>query len=249
MRVIKLGGSLLDLPDLRDRLSLFLNELQPRLPSLVLVGGGGIVEAVRAYNRLWQLNETDCHWLSVRLMNSTANLLKLLFPDWALIESPLALADWLSQAKNEILDQSPQSELSSAAVSSEKSGILGTKSKCQPAIVAPDAFYSPVLNSDALPKNWDTTSDSISALLARLVEAEELILLKSTLAPSEPFLATHRPESVGTLTAETGRETAQRWVGRSSQDLVDKGFLTALPACLRWQVVNLRRWAPTTSIR
>ena len=47
MRVIKLGGSLLDLPDLGVRLTRFLHELTPQDSSLILVGGGPIVDAVR----------------------------------------------------------------------------------------------------------------------------------------------------------------------------------------------------------
>lgn len=183
MRVIKLGGSLLSCPDLNQRLQQYLAELQPSLPNLILVGGGSVVEAVRTYDRQWHLDEAGCHWLCVRLMDSTADLLQLLFPDWPLIECAESLAG---------LSQQPD---------------FGT------AIVAPKAFYSPKLNADALPLTWQTTGDSISLLLAKLVQAQELILLKSA-GPAE----------------------------ENGEPLIDANFFRLLPADLRWSVVNLRQW-------
>ncbi|HAW32424.1 MAG TPA: acetylglutamate kinase, partial [Planctomycetaceae bacterium] len=40
--VLKLGGSLLDLPDLKDRLSEFLAQLQDRRPLLICGGGSAV---------------------------------------------------------------------------------------------------------------------------------------------------------------------------------------------------------------
>ncbi|MEM7558752.1 MAG: hydantoinase/oxoprolinase family protein, partial [Planctomycetota bacterium] len=46
VRVVKVGGSLLDIPNLGDRLASWLSQ-QPRAVSLFVVGGGGLVDAVR----------------------------------------------------------------------------------------------------------------------------------------------------------------------------------------------------------
>ena len=46
IRVVKIGGSLLDLPDLSTRLSSWLNRQAP-MPTVWIVGGGMAVDALR----------------------------------------------------------------------------------------------------------------------------------------------------------------------------------------------------------
>ncbi len=156
IRVVKVGGSLLDWDQLPDRLRQFVMQRSPRAVSLVVAGGGEIVEAVRRYDQTHALNQEDCHWLCVDLMDSTTKLVAMLISDWPILQSPEELADWLRLQSNDL-------NLSGAV-----------------AIVSPKAFYSRTLHADRLPVSWDTTSDSISGLLADLVSANELILLKST---------------------------------------------------------------------
>jgi aspartokinase-like uncharacterized kinase len=150
--VLKLGGSLLDLPDLKQRLLRLIAQEYSNRPVLFLVGGGQIVDAVRHYDSIHHLQTEPTHWLCVELMNSTAAMVQQLC-DWPLLSESRMLAKWL-QARPTALPK--------------------------PAIVAPSAFYSPQLNSPALPLSWDSTSDSIAALLAQIVAATELVMLKST---------------------------------------------------------------------
>lgn len=157
LRVVKVGGSLLDWPELHGRLRSYIHQLSPLDSTLILVGGGKVVDAIREYDRIHSLDPMDCHWLCVDLMHSTAHLLGMMFPGWLILDSPQALGGWLIRIRN-----------------------FGSQAH-EAAIVSPKAFYSRVLNSERLPVSWDTTSDSISALLASLVEADELVLLKSTL--------------------------------------------------------------------
>ncbi len=55
-------------------------------------------------------------------------------------------------------------------------------------LIVPEAFYHPD-SGDDLPCDWTTTSDSIAALLARKLAAEQLVLLKSCELPQPLDLA------------------------------------------------------------
>ena len=224
MRVIKLGGSLLELPDLGPRLRRFVHQLNPPDCTLILVGGGAVVDAIRNYDNRWKLDEVPCHWLCVHLLNSTARLLHLLMPEWPLIMHPQTLTQWLASASR--TEKPNHNRL--------------------PAIVAPDSFYSPTANAHSLPLSWETTSDSIAALLARITQADELILLKSTDPPSGHFVSSEFPKRVdGTSVYETpyARTTANQPAHHACvDDFVDNAFLSSLPPNLRVSVVNLRAW-------
>ncbi len=76
--VVKLGGSLLDLPDLAQR----LDQLRPEWGArpLVVVGGGGAADLVRAWDQLHELGEERSHWLALDALALTARLLATLWP-------------------------------------------------------------------------------------------------------------------------------------------------------------------------
>jgi aspartokinase-like uncharacterized kinase len=83
-RVIKLGGSLLDLPDLAGQLKAWLAR-QPLARNLIVTGGGRFVDELRRLDRLHHPSQESCHWLAIRAMSLTANLLHALAPDWPII--------------------------------------------------------------------------------------------------------------------------------------------------------------------
>jgi len=105
VRVVKIGGSLLDLPDLAKRVRCWL-AAQPEAHQVLVVGGGRLVEQVRQSNAG---DETAAHWLCVDLMRLTAEFLHDRLPevplveDFATLQSRLALpgstlftvANWL----------------------------------------------------------------------------------------------------------------------------------------------------------
>ncbi len=73
--VIKLGGSLLDLPDLAVRLQNFLaNFSRPR--PVVVCGGGPTVDLIRKWDRLFDLGEEASHWISVRALTINSQVLE-----------------------------------------------------------------------------------------------------------------------------------------------------------------------------
>jgi aspartokinase-like uncharacterized kinase len=78
--VIKLGGSLLDLEGLADKLRRWLWQQQPA-DNLILVGGGPLVDSIRQADRLHRLGQEASHWLSIRAMDVTARLLGAMLPE------------------------------------------------------------------------------------------------------------------------------------------------------------------------
>lgn len=62
-------------------------------------------------------------------------------------------------------------------------------------LVAAEAFYHPE-SGDDLPCDWTTTSDSLAALLARKLAAEQLVLLKSCELPPALDLATAAAQGI-----------------------------------------------------
>lgn len=69
--VAKVGGSLYDLPDLRERLQAWLRRQQPA--SVLLVPGGGTAaELIRAFDQAHRLGEEAAHWLALRCLTLNA---------------------------------------------------------------------------------------------------------------------------------------------------------------------------------
>jgi aspartokinase-like uncharacterized kinase len=86
LRVIKLGGSLLDWPQLPVRLHRWLAG-QPSAANVLIVGGGPIVEGLRTIDRAQRLSAAAAHWLAIDAMSLTARVLVELLPGAALIET------------------------------------------------------------------------------------------------------------------------------------------------------------------
>ncbi len=80
LRVIKLGGSLLDWPELPAALRRWLAE-QPAAANLLIVGGGKIVDQLRHLDDIHQLPPATSHWLAIEAMRLTGRLVLGLFPE------------------------------------------------------------------------------------------------------------------------------------------------------------------------
>jgi len=84
--VVKVGGSLYDLPDLGARLAAWLAEL--KTANVVLVPGGGrAADLVRACDRQHNLGEEASHWLALRALTFNAHYLASLLPGSCVIEN------------------------------------------------------------------------------------------------------------------------------------------------------------------
>jgi aspartokinase-like uncharacterized kinase len=84
--VIKVGGSLLDLPDLAGRLTDFLADFARPHP-LMVCGGGPTVDLIRQWDRQFDLGEETSHWISVRALTVNALVLARAVPRLRYTES------------------------------------------------------------------------------------------------------------------------------------------------------------------
>jgi len=150
VRVIKLGGSLLTLPDLTARLERWLPR-QPPMFNLCIVGGGQPVQKIRDLD--CSVDSSESHWSAVQQMDMHARSLSQRSSNWIFFDS-----------------LNPHSFISTAAIN-----FFGVENWLR-------------FEISCLPESWDVTSDSIAVVLARFLNAEELILLKSTLPESDRTL-------------------------------------------------------------
>jgi 5-(aminomethyl)-3-furanmethanol phosphate kinase len=72
--VVKVGGSLYDLPDLGPRLRNWLHAL-PSRRVLLIPGGGAAADLVRQADNPDHLGEERCHWLALRALQFTGHVL------------------------------------------------------------------------------------------------------------------------------------------------------------------------------
>ena len=153
--VAKVGGSLLELPevpDLESRIESVVAERGGPHPILIM-GGGPSVDLIRGWDRRFGFDEEFCHWVSVQAMTLNSRILARILARGRLVgcEADCQQA-W---AKGEI------------------------------SVYDPYRFLKEIDEglADPLPRRWAVTSDSIAARIARQFSAEELVLLKSTTLP------------------------------------------------------------------
>ncbi|MCP4173072.1 MAG: hypothetical protein GY758_20130 [Fuerstiella sp.] len=148
--ILKLGGSLLSLPDVGDRVVSFVDRHCIANP-VVVVGGGDAADLVRGWAERFQLSDRAAHDLALRAMDTNARLLPHLNRRFELIDTPWD--DGIRPAARRI-------------------GVL-----CCHSVLEKLEVRLP--RTQHLPRSWDVTSDSIAAWFAVLWEAEHLYLLKS----------------------------------------------------------------------
>ncbi len=82
--VLKIGGSLLDLPDLTQRICHVVDLASPSM-ILGLVGGGQAANLVRQWDAMHQLQAQQSHALAVEAMQLNARLVASLGLPWSLV--------------------------------------------------------------------------------------------------------------------------------------------------------------------
>jgi aspartokinase-like uncharacterized kinase len=153
--VVKVGGSLLDLPGLGGRLVAWLDTL-PQRRVLLVPGGGAAADIVRELDRCHGLGEEASHWLALRALSLTAHLLASVLAPHRPTRVVERLEDCLGAWREQIVP------------------ILDTLAFAQDDEDRPGC----------LPHSWSVTSDSVAARVAIVAAADELVLLKSlTIAP------------------------------------------------------------------
>ncbi|QGJ70370.1 Amino acid kinase [Planctomycetales bacterium 10988] len=162
LRVLKLGGSLFDLPSLSERISAWMAS-QPRACHLLVPGGGALADVIRSWDQTHTFDQRLAHQLAWQTMTLSSQFIRDCCPG-----STLLSAEFFKDADHplqEIVNFSPDSL-----------SIIDTYSFYQ-AEGGTGPFSS-------LPNSWEVTSDSIAAILAQELHAEELVLFKSSLPVS-----------------------------------------------------------------
>lgn len=85
--VVKVGGSLYDLPDLGPRLRQWL-AAQNTSSALFVPGGGALADAVRELDATHGLGEETGHWLALRALTVAAHFLARLLPGSKVVSHP-----------------------------------------------------------------------------------------------------------------------------------------------------------------
>jgi aspartokinase-like uncharacterized kinase len=173
--VVKVGGSLYDLPDLGSRLRRWLVEQADS--RLVLVPGGGkTADVVRHLDRCHNLGEETAHWLALRSLTLNAHFLASLLPSACLAGKVEELKQLWKKNKLPVFD------LHEFARADEQ-------------------------RPDHLPHSWAVTSDAFAARVAVVLQARDLVLLKSmTIAPGMDWTEAGRTGFVDVMFAEVLRE-------------------------------------------
>lgn len=86
LTVVKVGGSLFDLPDLGHRLQHWLAALTAS-GILLVPGGGPTADVVHAFDGLHGLGDEKTHWLALRAMTLNAHVLAKLLPGTKVVKS------------------------------------------------------------------------------------------------------------------------------------------------------------------
>ena len=80
-RVVKLGGSLLDLPELPERMATWRSN-QADIPTIWVVGGGQPVERLRRRYDECETSPNAAHWQCIELMDANSAAVAKSFPEW-----------------------------------------------------------------------------------------------------------------------------------------------------------------------
>lgn len=164
--ILRPGGSLLALPDLRDRLDRLLSARQIARPLLV-VGGGGTADLVREMQQRLRFDDRAAHRLAIAAMETNARLLVRLWPDAVLVSSRGAAVEAWRNRRLPIVNPTAFLTAEESCMRDELQNAAGETDR--------ESDWS----SRVLPATWEVTSDSIAAWIARRWPATELLLLKS----------------------------------------------------------------------
>jgi aspartokinase-like uncharacterized kinase len=155
VRVVKVGGSLFGFEQLPVRVNAWMAQ-QPPAITIFIGGGGDLIKPLRAAHARFGLDEEGSHWLAIRAMTVTSRLLATLL-DVELVE------------RFEIVEQQINTgRLTPFVLDVEE-------------FVRTQEAHSPGCH---LPRDWTCSSDSIAARIAEVLNAEELVLLKSVPLPT-----------------------------------------------------------------
>lgn len=86
LRVVKIGGSLFDLPSLGERLNSWRLD-QPSARDVFIGGGGRFADEIRRLEGVHGWGDEASHWLCVEILGMTAQLIHQLIPDARVVKN------------------------------------------------------------------------------------------------------------------------------------------------------------------
>jgi aspartokinase-like uncharacterized kinase len=101
--VIKVGGSLFNLPDLGERLQRWL-ATQETTNLLLLPGGGPTTDVIRDLDQLQALGQEKAHWLALRALALNAHVLAAFLPTGEVVQEIAACSSCWAAGRLPILD-------------------------------------------------------------------------------------------------------------------------------------------------
>ncbi|PQO34105.1 hypothetical protein DTL21_11210 [Bremerella cremea] len=162
--VWKLGGSLLDLPDLGERIQQLKGDQFADVPVVIIPGGGVFADAVRQLDRTHQLDPRYSHFLALDAMQMTARFVA------NILGAATPVADPVDQEQR--LQRWSKPDDYSATL--EVWDVISEWNRSVPDLqIAYGEF----------PEDWNLTSDSIAAILAAYWQADRFVLCKSIDTP------------------------------------------------------------------
>jgi len=162
VRVVKVGGSLFDDPQLPAKLAGWLERQTPALEVLV-AGGGDLADVIRHAAARFAVDPDVAHWICIDLLTATSRLLSALLPEAVHFDRFCDLEAAIARGGPRRVVFAVEDFLREAET--HRAG-------------------------PPLPHDWSVTSDSITARLATAIGATELVLLKSTSVPPGTSQAT-----------------------------------------------------------
>lgn len=170
-RVVKVGGSLLTSPTLVEDLRRW-TALQSPARTYFVPGGGALVDAIAEQQGRLKFDDVAAHWLCIRAMQIHYEMLAALMPECERVA---------------VFNGTASDDSAFGARASESADVGGGASWLDPwALMQHDLRSAETkLGLKPLPADWSVSSDSIAARAASYLGAEELVLLKSTLADGD----------------------------------------------------------------
>ncbi|WP_437191465.1 amino acid kinase family protein [Planctomicrobium sp. SH527] len=159
--VLKVGGSLFDLPEFASRLREYLDTEAGGV--VIVAGGGRFADEIRRLQQIHNFSNEIAHNLAINTMSTSARLLGEIL-QLPVIHSWSEIAGTFSRNQIAVLDVSLK---------------VFNEGEAHPRYLL-DGLHE-------LPASWDVTSDSIAAWVAIRSQAERLILGKSVSLPPAPY--------------------------------------------------------------
>lgn len=220
LRVIKLGGSLLDWPHTPQRISEWI-ERQPRAINFWMVGGGRLVDEIRRFDRQFGLDEIIAHSICLNLMSVTVRLINHWFPNWPVCQCASDVSSALTKGKTSHLILDFERWLKTNASVGDKTSIGKT------------SIGDRQVDLTSLTESWEVTSDSCAAYFAASIQADELVLLKSCEVDDLPCCITQNKKEGACYASDQIKD----WQNRGIVDPSFHRFTVKIPMI---RLVNLR---------